>query len=269
MKTLKDHTIIYDDECPLCKSYTQAFVSTAMLDQQGREAYSTAVGKSAAVDWQRAKNEIALINRKENTVTYGVDALTTIVVNRFPSLGVFAAFKPLRWFLKKLYLFISYNRKVIAPGKVFEGANTCTPDMNYRYRWMYIVFAWIVTSIILVAYSRLAAPIIPASSFLREFLVCGGQIVFQGAIVFAARPDRCIHYLGNVMTVSLAGALALTPVLLLSHFVSSPWFYIGYFMVVVSVMFFEHLRRVRILELPWSICFTWVLYRFIALYFIL
>lgn len=268
MKTLKDHTIIYDDECPLCKSYTQAFVATAMLDQQGREPYSTAVGSCATVDWHRAKNEIALINRKQNTVTYGVDALTTIVLHRFPSLRVFTEFKPLLWFLKKLYLFISYNRKVIAPGKVFEGVNTCTPDMNYRYRWMYIVFAWIVTSIILVAYSRLVVPVVPASSFLREFLICGGQIVFQGAIVFAARHERSIHYLGNLMTVSLAGALALAPMFLLAHIVSSPTFYVGYFMVVVSIMFFEHFRRVRILELPWTVCFTWVFYRFVALYFI-
>jgi hypothetical protein len=71
------------------------------------------------------------------------------------------------------------------------------------------------------------------------------------------------------MTVSLGGAVLLAPMFLVSAFIREPLFYIAYFMMVVSIMFFEHIRRVRILELSWVLCLTWVLYRFIALYFIL
>jgi predicted DCC family thiol-disulfide oxidoreductase YuxK len=269
MKTLKDHTIIYDDECPMCTAYTSSFVKTGMLDEKGREAFTDVAGTMNSVDWTRARNEIAMVNRKDQTVLYGVEAIAAILVNRFPPLKYFTGFPPLMWLLKRLYFFISYNRKVIAPGKVFEAIHSCKPDVNYVYRWAYIMFAWLVTSLILVRYSILAAPLVPVSDFAREFLVCGGQILFQGVIVLALNKGRAIHYLGNLMTVSLGGALLLTPMFLLSAFITEPLFYIVYFMLVVSIMFFEHMRRVRILELPWILCFTWVLYRFIALYFIL
>jgi hypothetical protein len=240
-----------------------------MLDEKGREAFTDVAGTMKCVDWTKARNEIAMVNKKDQTVRYGVDAIAAILVNRFPSLKYFTKIRLLMWLLYKLYFFISYNRKVIVPGKKFEGINSCKPDVNYFYRWAYITFAWLVTSLILVRYSMLAAPLVPVSDFTREFLVCGGQILFQGVIVLALNRGRSIHYLGNLMTVSLGGALLLTPMFLVSVFISEPLFYIGYFMLVVSIMFFEHMRRVRILELHWILCFTWVLYRFIALYFIL
>lgn len=270
MKTLTDHTIIYDDECPMCTEYTKAFVKTGMLDENGREAYTT-MAKSGVpnMNWDRARNEIALINKKDGTITYGPESILTIIGHSFPF------FKPLfrtgafKFLVKHLYLFISYNRKVIAPGKVFEGCNTCTPDLNLTYRWAYIIVAWLLTSIILVFYSRLAVPLFPASGFVREFIVCGGQIIFQGIVAWNLRRERAIHYLGNVMTISLAGALLLLPMILLGRFLDSNLFFIGYFMLVVALMFLEHLRRVRILEISGYISFTWVLYRFVVLFIIL
>lgn len=270
MKTLYDHTIIYDDECPMCRNYTKAFVKAGMLDQQGRTAYTDVVNSNIPnINWERARNEIAMINKKDNSVQYGIDSIMTIIGNSIPALKPLFRFRPFYLLMSRLYFFISYNRKVMAPGNVFEGRNTCTPDLNYTYRWAYILLAWLLTSFVLVQYSHLAAPLVPASEFYREFLVCGGQIVFQGVIVAFAKKDRWIHYLGNVMTISLAGALALTPMLLLSELITSNWFYISYFMVVVACMFFEHIRRVRILELPWYISASWVMYRFMVLCIIL
>jgi hypothetical protein len=270
MKTLRDHTILYDDECPLCSKYTKAFVSTGMLDENGREAYTKLVHSDIpGIDWNRARNEIAMINKKENTVLYGVDSLMSIIGNSIPFLKPLFTFKPFYFLMRQLYFFISYNRKAMAPGIVFEGKNTCIPDLNYAYRWAYILFAWLVTSTILVQYSHLAVPLVPASDFYREFLVCGGQVLFQGILVALTKRDRWIHYLGNVMTISLVGALALTPMLLLGGVITSNWFYIGYFVIVVGCMFLEHVRRVRILELPWFISASWVLYRFLVLSIIL
>ncbi|HOX84206.1 MAG TPA: hypothetical protein PLS08_14345, partial [Chryseolinea sp.] len=105
--------------------------------------------------------------------------------------------------------------------------------------------------------------------FVREFLICGGQIIFQGIIVGLVRRDRWIHYLGNVMTVSLSGALLLSPAFLLKGFIHSGIFYMSYFMIVVALMFFEHIRRVKILGLPRFISLTWVIYRFLVLLIIL
>ena len=269
MKTLTDHTIIYDDECPMCKAYTKAFVKAGMLDSHGREAFTEVVDNLPHIDWKRAKNEIAMINKKDNSVLYGVDSITAILGNSMPSLKPLFNFSPFYKLLQYFYFFISYNRKVIVPGKKFEDYNTCTPDLNYTYRWAYILFAWLVTSMILLSYFQLAVPLVPESSFMREFMVCGGQIIFQGIIVALTRRDRWIHYLGNVMTVSLGGALLLTPMFLLTGWITSNLFYVGYFMIVVGLMFLEHMRRVKILELPWYISVTWILYRFFVLVVIL
>lgn len=270
MNTLQEHTLVYDDECPMCREYSKAFVKTGMLDEKGREAF-TEVNKTdlSQVDWNRARNEIALINRADRTVRYGVDSLIAIFENSFPSCKAILRFKPVNEVLKPLYFFISYNRKVIAPGRVFEGNNKCTPDMNYGYRVSYIFLAWVLTSFILVKYFALGAPIIPTSGFTREFLVCAGQLLFQGVIVYQYQKDRVIHYLGNVMTVSLLGGLALSPMVLLAGWITNPWIFISYFMVVVSFMFIEHKRRVKILELPVLVSYSWVLYRLLILFTVL
>ncbi len=265
MKTLKDHTIFYDDECPMCREYTKAFVKTGMLDVQGREPFSFAVNSIPHVDWHKAKNEIALVNRKTNEVSYGIDAMLQVLTHSFPLLRLVKKFPIVEKALWKLYYFISYNRKVIAPGSVFEGKNTCTPDFNLTYRIAYIILTWFITSFILVRYSQLAEPLVSKSEFFREFIVCGGQLLFQGFILRFVKKDRIVHYLGNVMTISFAGSLALLPAFLFTSLIYSPLFYIGWFVVVVLVMFFEHMRRVSILELPWFVSATWVLYRLLVL----
>lgn len=103
--------------------------------------------------------------------------------------------------------------------------------------------------------------------YTKEDFTKNGQT--YGILVALIKRDRWIHYLGNVMTISLLGALALTPMFLLDGVITSNWFYIGYFMMVVGCMFFEHVRRVRILELPGLISASWVLYRFLVLAIIL
>ena len=68
MKTLKDHVILYDAECPMCKVYTHAFTTSGMLDKTGRAPYQQ-IPESACpvVDRQRAVNEIALVNTVNST----------------------------------------------------------------------------------------------------------------------------------------------------------------------------------------------------------
>ena len=39
MKTLSNHVILYDSECPMCTIYTYAFTATGMLDTEGRAPY--------------------------------------------------------------------------------------------------------------------------------------------------------------------------------------------------------------------------------------
>lgn len=268
---MKHHTIIYDDECPMCDLYTKGFVQSGMLDPNGRVPFSKMNDElSNIIDRKRSCNEIALVDLESHKVLYGIDSLFAVISNRFGLLKGLFGFKPFRWTMKKLYSFISYNRKVIVPGKVFEEQNSCVPSFSMKYRWAYIIISWLITAVVLTFYSRFLYPLIPASTMSREFLICGGQIIFQWAVVRLINKERVLHYLGNMMTVSFMGGLLLLPVMLLTAFgIESAYLYAAWFLMVAGVMLLEHMRRVKILGIHWSASVSWVLYRIIVLLIIL
>lgn len=272
MKSLKNHVILYDDDCPMCALYTKAFVDTGMLDSEGRQPYSKMHCElKEKIDTGRACDEIALVDTRSGEVTYGVESVFKILENNAPFAKPLFRLHAFRCIMSKIYLFISFNRKVIVPGNEFERPGSCTPAYNLTYRWAYIIFAWVVSSLILNEYSRHLYPFIPGSNLWREFAICGGQIIFQSASIFLLRRERLVHYLGNMMTISFAGSLLLLPALVVAKLGIDigAFFYLGWFGVVVTLMFLEHMRRVGILGIHWSASLGWVVYRLIVLLIIL
>jgi predicted DCC family thiol-disulfide oxidoreductase YuxK len=272
MRTLEEHVIIYDDQCPLCHLYTGAFVKTGMLEADGRTAYTCMRPEMAALlDKERSVNEIPLVDLRTGTVVYGVDSIFKVVGHRFPALRPLFGLRPFRRLARMAYAFVSYNRKVVIPGRVFEAEGACTPTFHLPWRLAYLGVAWLVSAWVLTAYATRLLPLVPASSFGREFLICGGQIVFQAGLVGLLRRDRLMHYLGNMMTVSLAGSLLLLPALApaAAGLALPPLFYLAWFTAVVGLMFLEHARRVKLLGIPAAATAGWVAYRLIVLAVIL
>ena len=267
---MQHHVLIFDNHCPLCRAYTGAFIKTGMLDARGREAYGELNSDTCQLlDMDRARNEIALVNTKTGQVLYGIDSLFRVLGHAFPVFAPLFRFRPFRWLMKKIYSFISYNRKVIVPSNA--GADHCVPDFSTGYRWAYILFAWLLTSAILTAYSTRLDGLLPASRFFREFMVCGGQILFQSCALYFIKREKLMTYLGNMMTISLAGGL----VLLLAMVVGSlaglhaPLVYALLFLTTAGIMFLEHWRRMKLLDIHWSASLSWVLYRVFILIFII
>jgi hypothetical protein len=269
MEKLSNHTLVYDSECPMCDLYSKGFIKVGMLDGNGRVAYGCApVPPSFSND--RARDEIALIDYNNGTVTYGLDSLITIIAHSFPRFAKALRLRLIHWMLSVAYSFISYNRKVIAPSKVFEKRGSCTPTFHTGYRIAYVVFAWLVTSVVLANYTPTLQPIVPKSGFLREFIVCGGQIIFQLVIVRLMTRDKVLHYIGNMMTVSLIGALLLLPMLMLSYVVNiPPAASLAWFTIVVTFMLSIHWKRVKMLKLPVWTTAGWIGYRLLVLCIIL
>jgi len=271
MKTLENQTLLYDEDCPLCSLYTTGFVKSGMLDENGRKSYcDLSADEQSFIDVKRATNEIALVDNKTKTVIYGIDSLIKVVGFSFPLIEKIATIKPIHFVLKKMYSFVSYNRKVIIPGNIKqENKLQCTPDFNYKYRFLFIGFALTVTTFILFGYSNLIFDF-PNSTVTRELILAFGQIVFQTLFLFKFNKQTIMNYTGNLMTVSLMGSLILSPILILSQFMILPQMIIlGWFGVTVLIMFLEHARRIKILKLPIWLSFTWILYRIIALILIL
>jgi len=271
MKTLENQTLLYDEDCPLCSLYTTGFVKSGMLDENGRKSYcQLSTEEQSFVDLNRAPNEIALVDNKTKTVIYGIDSLIKVVGFSFPLIEKTAKLKPIHFILKKMYSFVSYNRKVIIPGHVKEGNKLeCTPDFNYKYRYLFIGFALTLTSLVLFGYSNLI-PNLPKSNITREVILAFGQIVFQSLFLLNFDKKTLINYAGNLMTVSLMGSLILVPILILNQFINLPEVLVlGWFSITVLIMFVEHQRRIKILKLPFYLSYTWILYRILALLLIL
>lgn len=271
MKTLNNQTLLYDEDCPLCKVYTSGFISSKMLDTNGRKSFNQLSKKEQnVIDINRASNEIALVDTKNKTVIYGLDSLLKVIGHSFPIVQKIGKIKPIYFCLKKLYSFISYNRKVIIPSKIKSDETLqCVPTFNTKYRIIYVLFSLLITGLVLFQFSGLITKL-PISTISREFILAFGQILFQGLFLLHFERKKTLNYIGNLMTVSLMGSLILIPLLILNSFINlSELFILIWFGATVGIMFIEHWRRVKLLELPKYLSFTWVTYRLLILLIIL
>ena len=271
MKTLKNHTLLYDEDCPLCQVYTSGFIKTGMLDQDGRQAFSQiSIEEQNFINLSRASNEIALVDRQNKTVIYGVDSLLKVIGFRFPIIQKIGQFQPIKFLLQKLYSLVSYNRKVIIPSKDNSSQQLqCIPKFNITYRLLYILFALIVTLWSVFIFFK-NIPILPDGSLLREGIFTVGQLVFQGMIIYTLDKKTILNYFGNMMTVSLMGSLMLITLMFINWMIpiSEPILTFG-FGIIISFMFTEHFRRVKLLELPIYLSYTWAIYSVLILIIIL
>ncbi|RRJ91063.1 DCC1-like thiol-disulfide oxidoreductase family protein [Flavobacterium macacae] len=261
MKTLENQTLLFDEDCPLCQVYTTSFIKAGMLDENGKKSFSNlSEDEKNFIDIERASNEIALVDNKNKTVIYGIDSLLKVIENSFPWMEKVGNFAVIKFLLKKLYSFISYNRKVIIPNKKTEKTIQCTPSFNYKYRILYIAFAILMTDLTLYNFSELITDL-PKGNFSKELILALGQILFQSLFLMKFDKKVILNYVGNLMTVSIFGSLLLTPILILNQFLSIPEIMIiGWFGTTVLIMFLEHFRRIKLLELPNYLCYTWVLF---------
>lgn len=265
MKTLSNHALLIDADCPMCQLYGKAFERTDLLEAGSCKSYQyTDEATSAQVDMNRARNEIALLNLQTQQVHYGVDALRLILTQRFGWLRHLIDPPMLYWFWKKLYRFVSTNRKVIAPAALQANQLDCRPDLHVQYRWLYIVLVVGFASATLSAFCQ---PIYRwagwSVGFGTELGICTVQLLWQSALLGRRLRNQHLDYLGNLMTVSLIGALLLLPGVWLAPNIGEvpPIAWLTYFAVVVALMLLEHLRRCRVLGLGYLPSVLWVLYR--------
>jgi hypothetical protein len=271
MKTLKNQTLLYDEDCPLCSVYTTGFIKSGMLDENGRKSYCQLSDEERNfIDVKRASNEIALVDNEKKTVIYGIDSLLKVIGFSFPWMEKIGNLKPIKFFLKKLYSFISYNRKVIIPSEIKkEKKLQCIPDFNFKYRILYVLFASTITTFVLYVFSD-SISILPKSTVLRELILSLGQIGFQSIFLIKFDKKIILNYIGNLMTVSLMGSLLLIPILIINLVINVPEVItVGWFGITALLMLLEHSRRIKLFELPFILSITWVIYRLIALTIIL
>lgn len=259
MKKLENYQIIYDDECPLCNVYTRAFIDNGMLDKNGRVPYKEYIVENKFnVDIQKSQNQIALVNTKTGETTYGLDSMLKIITHRFNFVKNLFKIKIIYWLFTKLYSFISFNRKVIAPAKIT--AHTCKPEFNTKYRILFIVFCWLVTSLVLQAFTS-TFHFKHYPNYIESILLLV-QIPVQYLILKNKSKENFINYLGHLFFLSLLGSLLLLPIICFNYFIAVPLIISAvYFFAIVLLLVIMHLKRVALLQLNNGLCYSWILYR--------
>jgi hypothetical protein len=97
-----------------------------------------------------------------------------------------------------------------------------------------------------------------------------GQVVFQWCVLWRRSWRERYDYALILIAISSLGAVLLWPLLLMNHISpASPRVAIGYFFIVVGIMFAVHWMLVVRAKLPKIVCATWVVYRLLILAFIL
>jgi len=271
MKTLTNHTLIYDAECPLCNAYTSQFIKQGLLDKNGRTAFANFdFENNKEIDKNLACNKIALVNSTNNEITYGIDSLLKVIGFSFPYIVKIGKQPLVYWFLNILYNFISFNRKMIAPGKSPQNS-ACNPTQNLKYRLTFIAFCGLVVHITVTWYFKsFLNPFLNTQIHFPDFVLYVSQFPIQALAFYSLKQKNFYDYAGQIASVSLFGALLLGALGVGLLFIQKLGINISLlapvsYGMVYMFMFLEHLKRVKLYQISAWLCVSWFVFR-LAIY---
>jgi hypothetical protein len=225
------------------------FVKYGLLTAENRVPFSRAdMEVLTAIDIEKAKDEIPLFDKDEQTTLYGIDSLLEILSWKVPVIKSFGNIRPVKWFLKKLYKFISYNRKVIVAKKCGSGVFDCSPYFSFRYRLLFMIVFLIFNSLMLIP---LHQNLFTRLSF---YHLSQGQLQFAHFSLVAINftmasflnPEKAIEYLGQVNMLAVISILLLLPLTFITSFFGLPeWFAFAALGGLTIFIVKEYFRRMK------------------------
>ncbi len=197
----ENYLLIYDDKCPMCSAYTHLFVRTGILDKDSRVSF-TKVDNTILkqVDVDRGRNEIPLLNTMTGKVLYGIDALLELLNTKIPFIKTIGQTKLIYWFLKKLYTFISLNRKVIVAVKCNKGQFDCSPEFNRKWRLAFLFFFLFLNTLFLFPIQNyvLANSIFRNVSIVKLQFLHSMLVISNVLLSLTMKQEKAFEYLGQV-----------------------------------------------------------------------
>jgi predicted DCC family thiol-disulfide oxidoreductase YuxK len=244
-----NHVLVYDDTCPMCALYSGAFVKTGLLCAEGRQAFSNADTKVlAAIDLQRGKNEIPLLDKATQQVYYGIDALLEILGQKLPWVKTVGNWRPVKWFLYRLYRLITYNRRVIVAPAARPGTFDCTPDFNTRYRIYFLVLCLLLNTLLIGPLHPVLANSVFGGLSYGSLLLGHGLLVVFNTMLLAGLPRQTgLEYLGQVNMLATLFFLLCLPLLWANQLglATGPLFNTVYIGALGGLIGREYVRRMQ------------------------
>lgn len=245
---MENKILIYDDNCPLCTWYSGLFVKYGFLNADGRKPFSTLDTELLSkIDFDKSRNEIPLVDTSTNKVFYGIDALLEILDQKIPLIKTTGNLGPLKWVLKKIYKLVSYNRKVIVAKKCGAGNIDCSPDNNYKYRFIFMFVCLVFNTLMLFPFQdHLFSKLSYYKPDLLQLQAAHfAFVVVNCTLAFTFSKTRGYEYLGQVNMLALTAILLLTPLLLMRYFFFAEWVSTAWLVIVSAVIFKEYARRME------------------------
>jgi predicted DCC family thiol-disulfide oxidoreductase YuxK len=246
---MNNKIIIYDDSCPMCSAYTNAFVKTGFIDKEGRKDFSTiSPALLAKIDIQKSVNEIPLIDTKTNTIWYGIDALLEVLDEKIPFIKKTGNIKPIKWLLQKLYKFISYNGRVIVAIPKKENGFDCSPGFNTRYRFAFLAtFLLFNTWMLFPLQAHVLNKSIFNSNIIKLQVVHTLFVCINIGIGTSLKKKDGYEYLGQINMVALLAMLCSVPLICINKifFLPNGMFNSFYLGMLAFFVVHEYLRRMR------------------------
>jgi predicted DCC family thiol-disulfide oxidoreductase YuxK len=247
--------IIYDDSCPLCAAYTNAFIQTGIIEKEGRINFSNITPEmTERIDIKRSANEIPLIDTKTNQVWYGIDALLELLGQKIPFIKQAGNIQPIKWLLYKSYKLISFNRRVIVAAKKTTGGFDCTPDFNIRYRvfFMMICLAFNTWMLIPIQKYLLTAGPPQTTSILHLQYAHFVIVTLNVCIGLVLGQRKGLEYLGQVNMLALIAVLLTIPIITFNQYLQTAnttlnSFYLGILAVLIINEYFRRMKFANIL----------------------
>lgn len=245
---MKNKILVYDDNCPMCKWYSGLFVKYGFLPTTGRKAFSVLDEQTLTkIDFDKSRNEIPLLDGDTGKVLYGIDALLEILDQKIPFIKLTGNLKPVKWFLKKIYRLISYNRKVIVAKKCGAGSIDCAPDINYLYRLAFMFACLLLNTFMLypIHYSVFSELSYYHLDFF-ELQAAHFALVFSNCLLaLSFRKQKAYEFLGQVNMLALIVILLLSLLLLVCQFYSEEIFVTIVLIAIAAFIFKEYFRRME------------------------
>lgn len=250
---MENKILVYDDNCPLCACYSLLFVRCGLLPANGRKPFSAIAPELLEmIDFDRSRHEIPLIDISTRKTLYGIDALLELLAQKISIIKTIGQWTPVHYLLKKLYKFISYNRKVIVAVACGQGKIDCAPDINYFYRYAFIVFFFLMNALLLSPLHTVLMKAMPAANItLPQILLSYAAIMlFNGALAATLKKQSAVALLGQATMLSLLALLLVLPlrmVYLLAPSIPVAFLY-AYLFAVAAFIAREYIRRMNYID---------------------
>ncbi len=238
-----DLELLIDEDCPMCNMYGKYLAKNNLVSLNSYQ--NSAKQKNEMVNYEKAKNQIALLDHNSNKTLYGLDALYMAFGAKFPRVIQFMKLSLPARLMPIVYAFISYNRKQIAP----SNSKICNPNFVLKYRIAFLLFGLIFSAFIFKIFcQKIIFDFIHFFNFGNILFLIIMHFCFQFILLSTYKFEKRMDYLGNLCTVFIIGNLLLIPIVIFSIFLElSNLFLAIYILLLVFFLIKVHFKRCKII----------------------